>query len=262
MRALSSYGSWALVTGASSGIGAAFARRLADSGINVVLTARRDDRLRTLAVDLESRCRVQTRCVPLDLATEGAPLQLADAVRDLEIAILVNNAGFGVAGRFDKGDYRRLLEMVRLNCGAVTALSHLFLPAMRARGRGALIILASTAGYQPLALAAVYGATKAFDLMLAEALWAENRGSGVDVLAVSPGPVDTEFQTVAGETPHPGATPEQVVSASLAALGQKPSVIIGPVNKVRAWSVRLAPRALVARLAEQVMRANVPVEAR
>jgi uncharacterized protein len=262
MRPLSSYGSWALVTGASAGIGVAFARRMADSGLNVVLTARREDRLRALATELESRARVQTRCVPLDLAADGAPLRLADAVRDLEIGVVVNNAGFGMAGRFEKADYDRLLEMVRLNCGAVTALSHLFLPAMRARGRGAMIVLASTAGYQPLALAAVYGATKAFDLMLAEALWAENRGSGVDVLAVSPGPVDTEFQTVAGETPHPGATPEQVVSASLAALGQKPSVIVGPVNKVRAWSIRFAPRALVARIAEQVMRANVPAEAR
>ena len=262
MRALSSYGPWAVVTGASAGIGEAFARRIADAGVNVVLTARREDRLRALAAELGDRRRVETRCVPLDLAADGAPLRLAEAVRDLEIGVVVNNAGFGVAGRFERADYGRLLEMVRLNCVAVTAVSHLFLPAMRARGRGALIVLASTAGYQPLPLAAVYGATKAFDLMLAEALWAETRGSGVDVLAVSPGPVETEFQTVAGETAHPGATPDQVVDVALAALGRKASVIVGPVNKARAWSVRLAPRALVARLAEQVMRQNVPADAR
>jgi len=259
MRSLTSYGSWALVTGASSGIGAAFARALAAAGVNVVLTARREDRLRALAAELGG---VETRIVPLDLGAEGAPLALAEAVADVEIGILVNNAGFGMAGRFDRASYDRLLEMVRLNCVAVTALSRLFLPSMRARGRGAMIVLSSSAGYQPLALGAAYGATKAFDLMLAEALWAENRGTGVDVLAVSPGPVDTEFQTVAGETPHPGDTPEEVVRVAFAALGRKPSVVVGTGNKVRAWSVRLAPRALVARIAEVVMRANVPAAAR
>ena len=259
MQPLASYGSWALVTGASSGIGAAFARALAAAGVNVVLTARRADRLRALAAELG---RVETRIVPLDLSAEGAPVALATAVADLEIGIVVNNAGFGIVGRFERAPYDRLLEMVRLNCVAVTALSRLFLPAMRARGRGAMIILSSTAGYQPLALGAAYGATKAFDLMLAEALWAETRGSGVDVLAVSPGPVETEFQTVAGETPHPGDTPEEVVRMAFAVLGRKPSVIIGRANRLRAWSVRLAPRALVARIAETVMRANVPVAGR
>ncbi len=259
MASLASYGRWALVTGASAGIGTAFARRFAREGVNVVLTARREDRLRALAGELSG---VETRVVPLDLAADGAPLRLAEAVKDLEIGVLINNAGFGLAGRFERASYEKLLEMVRLNCVAVTALSHLFLPPMQARGRGAMIVLASAAGYQPLALAAVYGATKAFDLMFAEALWAENRGRGVDVLAVSPGPVDTEFQMVAGETPHAGARPEEVVETALAALGRKPSVVVGSANKVRAWSVRLAPRAVVARLAEVVMRGNVPAEGR
>ncbi|MBI3770811.1 MAG: SDR family oxidoreductase [Deltaproteobacteria bacterium] len=259
MRSLPSYGSWALVTGASSGIGTAFTRALAASGVNVVLTARREDRLRALASELAPR--VETRVIALDLGLEGAPLRLADAVADLEVGILVNNAGFGMAGRFEQASYERLLEMVRLNCTTVTALSRLLLPAMRARGRGAMIVLASAAGYQPIAYGAAYGATKAFDLMLAEALWAENRGSGVDVLAVSPGPVDTEFQAVAGESPHAGAKPEEVVRVAFAALGRKPSVVVGSANKLRAWSVRLGPRALVARIAATVMRANVPAEA-
>jgi len=102
------------------------------------------------------------------------------------------------------------------------------------------------------------GATKAFDLMFGEALWAENQGTGVDVLVVSPGPVETEFQTVAGETPHPGATPDSVVEAALAALGRKPSVVAGAANKARAWSVRLGPRAVVARVALGVMRGFLP----
>jgi len=118
--------------------------------------------------------------------------------------------------------------------------------------------VSSIAGYTPIGYAATYAATKAFDLMLAEGLWVENRGTGVDVLALSPGPVETEFQTVAGEAPHPGATPESVVDVAFAALGKKPSVIAGAYNKARVWGTRLAPRAQVARIAMGVMRGFVP----
>jgi short-subunit dehydrogenase len=129
---------------------------------------------------------------------------------------------------------------------------------MQRRRRGAVVIVSSAAAYQPLGLAATYAATKAFDLMLGEALWAENRATGIDVVVLSPGPVDTEFQTVAGETPHPGATPESVVAVAFAALGRKPSVVAGTFNKARAWAVRLAPRAQVARMAMGVMRGFIP----
>src|SRR5689334_22714722 len=194
MAMLSSYGGWAVVTGASAGIGEAFARALAAERVNLVLTARREERLRSLASDLEARHEIATRVVPLDLATDAAPKQLDAATADLDVGFVLNNAGFGVAGRFEKSNYERVLEMVRVNCVAVTAVAHLFLPRLVARGRGALVIVASAAGYQPVPLAAAYGATKAFDLMLGEALWAENRGRGVDVLAVPPGSTDTEFQ--------------------------------------------------------------------
>jgi hypothetical protein len=258
MAALASYGEWALVTGASAGIGQAFARRLAAERINLVLVARRAERLQALADDLGRRHGVRSRVVPQDLAEEDAAERIADQVTDLEIGILVNNAGFSAAGRFERVARQKHTEMIRVNCVAVTALAHVFLPPMKARRRGAIIIVASAAGYQPLGLAATYGATKAFDLMLGEALWAENRGTGVDILVLSPGPVDTEFQEVAGETPHPGVTPESVVEVALAALGRKPSVIAGPLNKVRAWSVRLAPRSQVARIAVGVMRGFIP----
>ena len=108
----------------------------------------------------------------------------------------------------------------------------------------------------------MYGATKAFDLMLGEALWAENRGRGVDVLAVSPGPTDTEFQTVAGEKPHAAVPPSDVVDATVGALGKQPSVIVGNVNALRTFSLRFAPRAVIARVAEMVMRDNVPEDGR
>jgi uncharacterized protein len=258
MTELRAYGSWALVTGASAGIGMAFARQLATQGINCALVARRVERLRALADELTARHGVGCRVVAEDLARDGAAERIAAQVADLEIGILVNNAGFGAVGRFERVPREKIVDMVRVNCLAVAALAHTFLPPMKARGRGAVVIVASAAGYQPLGLAATYAATKAFDLMLGEALWAENRGTGVDVLVVSPGPVETEFQAVAGEVPHPGVSPERVVEVACAALGRKPSVVVGAFNRARAWAVRLAPRAPVARLALGVMRGRVP----
>ncbi len=262
MGVLGSYGGWAVVTGASAGIGEAFARALASERVNLVLTARREDRLCVLARELEAQHAIATRVVPLDLVADDAPRRLADATADLDVGFVLNNAGFGVAGRFEHSAYDRVLAMVRLNCVAVAAIAHLFLPRLAARGRGALVIVASVAGYQPLPLAAAYGATKAFDLMLGEALWAENRGRGVDVLAVSPGATDTEFQAVAGEKPHAAVPPADVVTATMGALGKQPSVIVGTVNALRTFSLRFAPRALVARVAGTVMRENVPDDAR
>jgi hypothetical protein len=258
MARIRSYGEWGLVTGASAGIGQAFARRLAADGLHLVLVARRRERLEALAAELARAHGTQTRIVVQDLAADGAAERIAAEVRDLEIGVLVNNAGFSAAGRFERVPLAKHVEMIRVNCIAVAALSHLFLPAMKARRCGAILIVASVAGYVPLGLASTYGATKAFDLMLGEALWAENRGTGVDVLVLSPGPVETEFQAVAGEVPHPGASPASVVEVALGALGRKASVIAGPLNKVRAWSSRLAPRSQTARVALGVMRGFIP----
>lgn len=258
MRPLAEYGRWALVTGASAGIGEAFARAIAEAGVNVVLTARREDRLKVLATELETQHHVETRVLPVDLGVEGAPDRIAAATADLEIGILVNNAGFGLAGRFETARYEKLMEMVRLNCSAVAGLTHLFLGKMKARGRGAVIIVSSVAAYQPVPLHSAYAATKAFDLMLAEGLWVENRGSGVDVVAVSPGPTETEFQQVAGETAHPGAQPSDVVATAFKALGRKPSAIVGAGNRIQTFGTRFAPRKVVARLAHSFMRRYTP----
>ena len=258
MAELKRYGDWALVTGASAGIGMAFAHRLAAERLNLALVARRADRLEKLADELRRRHGIRTRVIAQDLGADGAAERVAEAARDLEVGVLINNAGFSAAGRFERVPREKHVEMIHVNCVAVAALTHVFLPPMKSRGRGAIIIVSSAAAYQPLGLAATYGATKAFDLMFGEALWAENQGTGVDVLVISPGPVETEFQAVAGETPHPGATPESVVESALGALGKKPSVVAGAVNKARAWSVRLGPRAMVARVALGVMRGFLP----
>lgn len=257
------FGEWALVTGASSGIGAAFARALARGGHSIVLAARREDRLRAVADALEKQFGVATRVVPVDLATPAGAAQLVDAVADLEIGVLVNNAGFGHAGRFDAVDEARLVEMIQVNCAAPLVLARRLVGPMRARGRGALLFTGSLAAKQPMPLHATYAASKAFLALLGEALWAELRGSGVEVLVVEPGTTDTEFQAVAGEIPHHGETPERVVEVALAALGAQPSVGVGWWRWLRGnLGMRLLPRSLLALVAGSVVERQTPPELR
>ena len=253
------YGEWALVTGASSGIGAAFARALAREGVSCVLTARREDRLGSLADELEKTHQVATRVVTVDLGVRDGADRLAEAVSDLEISILVNNAGFGSAGRFEKQDLERMRAMIEVNCTAPAVLTSRLLPGMCERGRGAVIMVGSIAGSQPLPLHALYSGTKAFANLLGEALWGELQGSGVDCLAVLPGTTETEFQAVSGELPHAGESAEVVVAKSLDALGRKPSLIPGLFNWLRGnAAVRLLPRSLLTLAARIVMSHRVP----
>ncbi len=257
------YGDWALVTGASAGIGEAFARALAREGLNVVLSARRKERLEALGEELERLHGVQTRSIAVDLASPEGPDELADAVADLTLGMLVNNAGFGYAGRLDKQETSRLREMVAVNCVAPTVLTSRILPGMRARRRGAVIFTGSVSGRQPLPLHAVYSATKAFDMLLGEALFVEMRGEGVDVLVLEPGVTSTEFQQAAGELLHPGESADDVVAVALAALGGQPSVVSGWWNWIRATlPPRLAPRPLVAFVARHIMEAQTPADMR
>lgn len=248
------YGGWALVTGASSGIGAAYVEALAERRFPVVLVARRADKMQELAAAVRSRHGVETLVVAADLAEPAAVGAIADAVGDREIGFLVNNAGFGYSGRFADRDADDDVRMVQVNCTAVVAMTHRFLPAMLARRRGAVVIVASIAGYQPTPWFAVYGATKAFDLMLAESLWSELRGTGVDVIALSPGRTRTEFSIRAHfDRPPDGADPRSVVEASLGRLGRAPSVVPGVGNKFTAFLHRLVPRAFAAETTGRVL---------
>jgi len=257
------YGEWALVTGASAGIGLEFARQLAREGMSVVLTARREDRLNTLAGELRAEFHVDTRVVPVDLAASDGADRLADAVADLPIAMLVNNAGFGLAGRFDKLATERLREMVVVNCVVPVVLTSRILPGMVKRGRGAVIVVGSVAGRQPLPLHAVYSATKGFDLLFGEGLWGELRGTGVDAIVIEPGPTQTEFQAVAGENvSNHGEPASNVVRATFDALGKQPSVVSGWFNFFRANAIRLVPRSLTAIIAKKVVEKQTPVELR
>jgi uncharacterized protein len=246
----------ALVTGASSGIGEQFARQLADRGHDLVLVARRSDRLQKLADELPTTAHV----LECDLGSDAAGLP--GRVRELgvDIDLLVNNAGFGTHGRFWEIEEGRDAEMVRVNCEAVVTLTRAFLPAMLDRGRGGVIVVASTAGMQPLPYEATYSASKAFALAFTEALHAELRGTGVHALAVNPGPVPTEWQAIADFEEGPDRLPgvieaDQVVRESLRAYDNgKRSIIPGRTFR---WVMRassLGPRAVQLRVSERMYR--------
>jgi len=253
-------GKTALITGASAGIGAEFARALAARGTNVILVARSHDRLQTLADEVARDPGVRAEAIAADLARPGAARELRVAVeaRGLTVDLLVNNAGFGTHGPFETLAPEREGAEVALNVAAVVDLTHLFLPAMLAKGDGAVVNVASTAAFQPVPYMAVYGATKAFVLSFSEALWAEYRGRGVRVLALYPGATATEFFDVVGtEDAALGAkrTVEQVVATGLRALERgRPSAVDGLANYLLAQSGRFGPRGLVARVGERVMR--------
>jgi len=258
------YGDWALVTGASAGIGLEFARAIAREGVAVVLTARREDRLNALAREFRDSYHVDTRVVACDLAAADGADRLADAVADLPIGILVNNAGFGYAGRFDKLATERLRSMVRVNCEVPVVLTSRILPAMVLRRRGAVIVVGSVAGRQPLPLHAVYSATKSFDLIFGEALWGELRGTGIDAIVIEPGATQTEFQQVAGEMvgPNHGEPAENVVRVTFDSLGKQPSVVSGWFNWLRANTIRLMPRATAVKIARKVVEGQTPAALR
>jgi short-subunit dehydrogenase len=246
----------ALVTGASSGIGEQFARQLSPRGYQLILVARRRDRLEALAGELPGAAHV----VPCDLAAESQSLAGSVAELGLDVDLLVNNAGFGAYGSFVDIDPARDAEQVRVNCEAVVILTHAFLPAMLERRRGGVIVVASTAGMQPLPYETTYSASKAFALNFTEALNEELRGSGVRVMAVNPGPVPTEWQAVAGhdDTDDPVVpteiTAEQVVRESLDAYDRGRRSFI-PGARMR-WFMRLtrAPRSIQLRVAERLYR--------
>ena len=255
-------GRWALVTGASSGIGAEFARALASRGWNLVLTARREERLRDLAEALSSEYLIRTAVVAADLSEAGETQRVwEEAAEGRAIHLLVNNAGFGLQGRFDELPLERQTEMVRLNCIAVMELAHLALQPMRERGEGYIINVASTMAFQPVPFSATYAATKAFVLSLSQALWDENRAAGVRVLALCPGTTPTEFQQVAGVSRgahSPGALQaSQVVHRALDTMYKGKSYLVpGATNYFASTLSRLLPLSVATRLAGMVMQRN------
>lgn len=249
----------ALVTGASSGIGRAFADRLASKGAEVVLVARRKTVLEELAGELRTRHGAVVHVIPSDLAVPGAAAHLKEELqaRGLSVDIVVNNAGIGVHGDIADTDLATVTTQIQLNVTALAELTALLLPAMVARRRGAIVNIASTAAFQPVPHMAVYAATKAFVLSFTQALWAETRKTGVRVVAVCPGATDTEFFQTAGEDAAVGRrrTPDHVVDTAMRALSRNgPSVVDGRLNSLVAALAPRLPRRTAVGIAERSVR--------
>jgi short-subunit dehydrogenase len=251
-----------LITGASSGIGEVFARKLAARGRNVLLVARSEDKLITLCNELGRSNSIRAQYVTLDLSEPDAPERLfAEAEkRGLTIDLLINNAGFGSMGDFSQLDLARELNMIDLNIKSLVDLTYKFLAPMRERKQGAIINVASTAGFQAVPFMATYAATKAFVLSFSEALWEENRPFGIQVMALCPGVTETNFfEAARGKKPpaRVAQTPDEVVETALKGLSRgKSHIISGWTNFFMTQSERLAPRSLVTRVAGKMMRSQ------
>ncbi|HOE95733.1 MAG TPA: SDR family oxidoreductase [Candidatus Sumerlaeota bacterium] len=256
------HGPAALVTGASSGIGREYARALAARRFDLVITARRRDRLEELRNELTQRHRVRVELIEQELAAPDAGQRIERRVAELGwgIGLLVNNAGFGLYGRLDQTDPARQVAMVDANCRAVLDLTLRFLPPMVRRRRGGLIIVSSVLGFIPTPFYSVYSATKAFDLLLAEALHAEYRDLGIDVLAVCPGMTRTEFNAGAGikSVGRFNREPEQVVESSLKLLGRRAFMVDGWWNRLLLAALRCVPRRLMVAGSHRIMTRRNP----
>lgn len=252
-------GKWALVTGASSGIGVALARELAAHGAKLILTARRKERLESLAAELTAK-GTEVRVIPANLIDPAAPLEIWDATEGagLEVDILVNNAGLGQFGAFCQSAIEQEMSQVRVNCEAMARISRLFVPRMVERRRGWVLVVASTASFQPVPYLSTYAATKAFDRFFALGMAAEVARFGVQVTALCPGPTESEFFSVAragairGHSVQPA---EEVARMGIAALERGQRTIIPNLRgRFTACLVRFLPVGLITRFVEKTAR--------
>ncbi|MFA7228267.1 MAG: SDR family oxidoreductase [Melioribacteraceae bacterium] len=247
------YGEWALITGASSGIGEGFARRLAAEKINLILVARRIDRLNNIASELTSKFKIQAIPAPIDLSKADFMEDLKIYLEGRAISILINNAGFGYNGEFVKAEIKNQRDMVMVNCLAPVLLTHYILQDMVQRKKGAIIFLGSLVGYQPTPFTTLYSATKAFNLFMGEGLWYELKKNNIDLLSLNPGGTNTEFQKVANTSAGPvPRSVDQVVETALNNLGGRISVVDGFINKVVSFVPRFLTRRLTVRIAGRI----------
>lgn len=250
---LKKYGPWAVVTGASEGIGAAFASELASKGLNLVLVARRQDRLSALASRLQSRFNIEVRISPTDLGDMMEANNFLKSTEELEVGLLVAAAGFGSSGPALMTNDLAEAEQIEVNCTAVLIQSLHFGRRFAARGKGGLILFGSLLGFQGTPYSANYAATKAYVQSLAEGLGEELKPSGVDVLSVAPGPIASGFAARANMNLGQTMTPEVVARVSIAALGKKRTVRPGWLSKLLGWGLSTAPRFLRVQIIGSIM---------
>lgn len=246
------YGSWALVTGASSGIGEEFSRQLAARKFNLVLVARREDRLKRLADELATAHGIKVNTVSVDLSKPDFMQPIAEVTNALDIGLLINNAGFALTGNFLDHSIDDELSLLYVNCRAPLMLTHAFGKRMAKRGRGGIINVSSASAFLPIPLWTHYAATKVYELYLSDGLWFELKEKGVDVLALCPGGTRTEFSKVAGIKSH-GMAPVPVVELALKRLGKKSSVIPGFGNRLTPLIDRILPREWLIKLGSKAV---------
>ncbi len=247
---LQRYGDTVLITGATSGIGRAFASSTADAGMNLILVARNGDNLTHLKDELESRADIRILLIAKDLSEPDAADFVASAVRQAgwHVDVLINNAGAGQYGWFDQQPHEQVAQTIMLNSYTPTLLVRHFLPALRERKRGAIIMVSGILANFSAPFFSVYSATKAYVQSFAQALYGELSGSGVDILALSPGPTETNFMranAIEARFPFPAASPDRVVRTAWKALGKRPVVVDGVLNRVMIFLLRFMPRSLV-----------------
>ncbi|WP_394941229.1 SDR family NAD(P)-dependent oxidoreductase [Psychromicrobium sp. YIM B11713] len=243
-----------LITGASSGIGQAFAEKFASLGAKLVLVARSEDTMNALAATLKQKHGTEARVISLDLSVPGAAAELLKQIPAVDG--LVNNAGFGTHGLVQDLDQDKVNQEIQLNCGALVDLTQKYLPGMLAKKDGLVINIASTAAFQPIPKLAVYGATKAFVLSFTQALWAELQGTGVRALAVCPGATSTNFFEVAGEGAAVGTmrSVDDVIKTTFKGLDKNAHTVVdGAMNGATAFFGRIAPRKLVMSAVSRMM---------
>lgn len=252
-RLSENYGPWAVVTGASDGIGRAFAQQLASHGLSLVLVARRQRQLDTLAAELTDNHGISAIALGADLATIQGRRAVWEATTSLDIGLLVAAAGFGTSGPFLDNDLSTELEMLQVNCAAVLEQTHQFGRRFADRGRGGLVLLSSLVAFQGVARAAGYAATKAHVQTLAEGLGIELKPHGVDVLACAPGPVKSGFAARADMRLGATVSPDTVAREALNALGRRATVTPGMLSKVLTGSLRTLPRPARVRAMRRIM---------
>jgi uncharacterized protein len=247
------YGPWALVTGASAGIGAEFSRQLAAMGLNLILVARRWERIEELAGRLESTSKIRVRTIIADLSQPDFLSLILSRTESIDVGLLVNNAGFGIAGKFLEHEVKKELALLDVNCRAPLILTHAFGRQMTKRKRGGIIFVSSVSGYIATPYESSYAASKVYELFLAESLRYELGQEGVDVLALCPGSTDTEFHEIAGSRPVRAMAVEPVVRLALKKLGKTSVAIPGWHNRLLVYLLKFTPRPMHTYFAGKVM---------
>ncbi len=247
------YGPWAVVTGASEGIGRAFAVELAKKGFRLAIVARRESVLEEVAQELRRLSAPEVAIISADLATSQGIQAVIDRTKDIDVGLFVSAAGYGSSGLFSEMDIASELDMVDVNCRATVELTHALGNRMLARGKGGIVLVSSLLAWQGVSKAATYAATKAFVQSFAEGLRFEWRTLGVDVIVSAPGPVMSSFDRRANMTIRNGEKPETVARETLSGLGRRTTVVPGLLSKFLTYSILIAPRTLRIQVMKRIM---------